>query len=61
MNKFECATVDNLMPDTLYINIGHITGTRIKAYEKIVVRNANKEITITMEKLFKVLEELFNE
>ena len=61
MNNYEYQTLNDLMPNTLNINIGHTTGTGIVPYEKIVVRNGDKEIIITMEKLFKVLEELFNE
>ena len=61
MSEFEYQTITDVMPNTLYIDIGYTTRDGIKPYEKIIVRNENKEITITMEKLFKVLEQLFNE
>lgn len=61
MSKLEYQTITSVMPNTLYVEIGHTTKEGIKPYEKIVIRNGDKEVIITMEKLFKVLEELFNE
>ena len=61
MDKLTYQTLDSIRPDTLYIHIGRGSGTGVKSYEKIVITNGHKEITITMEKLFKVFEELFNE
>lgn len=61
MNEIYYQDITNTMTDTIKINLGYSIGTGIVPYKKIVVINGNKEITITMEKLFNVLEDLFNE